>query len=127
MGGFGDNDVFYCKVHSPVLLIEFDLHKGVFLNNDEPKKFHIHVVVRTPNGKDYGRTCCGSIWSSFTGRRPNPPGALLELQHTIHLSHAGVERLGRHIIRRPGAQALLHTGDVPEDGGATMGGTSTCL
>jgi hypothetical protein len=55
MGGFGDNDVFYYKVHSPVLLIEFDMHKGVFLNNDEPEKFHIHVVVRTPNGNDYGK------------------------------------------------------------------------
>jgi uncharacterized protein DUF3500 len=55
MGGFGDNDLFYSKVHGPVLLIEFDMHKGVFLNNDEPKKFHIHVVVRTPNGNDYGK------------------------------------------------------------------------
>jgi hypothetical protein len=54
MGGFGDNDVFYYKVHSPVLLVEFDMHKGVFLNNDEPEKFHIHIMVRTPNGNDYG-------------------------------------------------------------------------
>jgi hypothetical protein len=29
--------VFYYKVHSPVLLVEFDMHKGVFLNNDEPE------------------------------------------------------------------------------------------
>jgi hypothetical protein len=55
MGGFGDHDVFYYKVHSPVLLVEFDMHKGVFLNNDEPEKFHIHIVVRTPNGNDYGK------------------------------------------------------------------------
>jgi uncharacterized protein DUF3500 len=55
MGGFGDNDVFYYKVHSPVLLVEFDMHKGVFLDNDEPEKFHIHVVVRAPNGNDYGK------------------------------------------------------------------------
>jgi uncharacterized protein DUF3500 len=47
MGGFGDNDVFYYKVHSPVLLVEFDMHKGVFLDNDEPEKFHIHAMVRT--------------------------------------------------------------------------------
>ena len=55
MGGFGDNDVFYYKVHNQVLLVEFDMHKGVFLNNDEPEKFHIHIVVRTPNGNDYGK------------------------------------------------------------------------
>jgi len=55
MGGCGDNDVFYYKVHSPVLLVEFDMHKGVFLDNDEPEKFHIHIMVRTPNGNDYGK------------------------------------------------------------------------
>ncbi len=55
IGGFGDNDTFYYKVYSPVLLIEFDMHKGVFLANDEPQKFHIHITLRTPNGNDYGR------------------------------------------------------------------------
>ena len=55
IGGFGDNDTFYYKIHSPVLLVEFDMHKGVFLNNDEPEKFHVHTVVRTPNGNDYGK------------------------------------------------------------------------
>ena len=54
IGGYGDNDTFYYKIHSPVLLVEFDMHKGVFLNNDEPEKFHVHTVVRTPNGNDYG-------------------------------------------------------------------------
>jgi hypothetical protein len=49
------NRVFYYKVHSPVLLVEFDMHKGVFLDNDEPEKFHIHIMVRTPNGNDYGK------------------------------------------------------------------------
>ena len=39
----------------PVLLVEFDRHKGVFLDNDEPEKFHIHIIVRTPNGNDYGK------------------------------------------------------------------------
>jgi len=38
-----------------VLLIEFDHHRGVFLDNDEPEQFHAHSVVRTPNGNDYGR------------------------------------------------------------------------
>jgi Protein of unknown function (DUF3500) len=52
MGGFGENNVFY-KVYSPVLLIEFGMHKRVFLSNDEPEKFHIHIIVRTPNGNHY--------------------------------------------------------------------------
>jgi hypothetical protein len=38
-----------------VPLTELDVHKGVFLNNDAPEKLHIHIVVRTPNGNDYGK------------------------------------------------------------------------
>jgi hypothetical protein len=55
IGGTGADDAFYYKLHSPVVLIEFDCHKGVFLEADEPLPFHTHVVVRTPNGNDYGR------------------------------------------------------------------------
>jgi hypothetical protein len=45
---------FYYKLHSPVILIEFDHHPGIFLDNDEPEPFHVHTIVRTPNGGDYG-------------------------------------------------------------------------
>ncbi len=45
---------FYYKIHSPVVLIEFDHHVGVFLDNNEPERFHAHTLVRTPNGNDYG-------------------------------------------------------------------------
>jgi hypothetical protein len=55
MGGFGEGAVFYYKVHSPVILIEFDHHRGVFLDVEEPVPFHIHTIVRTPNGNDYGK------------------------------------------------------------------------
>ncbi len=55
IGGYGANDTYYYKVHSPVILIEFDMHRGVFLDNDEPEKFHVHTMVRTPNGNDYGK------------------------------------------------------------------------
>lgn len=55
IGGFGDRDAFYYKVHSPVIMVEFDHHSGVFLNNKEPLPFHIHTLVRTPNGNDYGK------------------------------------------------------------------------
>jgi hypothetical protein len=55
IGGFGDYDPFYYRIQSPVLLMEFDHHAGVFLTNDEPKKYHIHTIHRYPNGNDYGR------------------------------------------------------------------------
>jgi hypothetical protein len=54
IGGFGDEDPFYYRIQSPVILVEFDHHSGVFLGNEEPKKFHIHTLLRTPNGGDYG-------------------------------------------------------------------------
>jgi hypothetical protein len=54
IGGRGDDDPFYYRIQSPVVLVEFDHHAGVFLSNSEPKKFHTHTLVRTPNGNDYG-------------------------------------------------------------------------
>ncbi|KAH7376751.1 hypothetical protein B0T11DRAFT_346887 [Plectosphaerella cucumerina] len=54
IGGFGDDDAFYYRIQSPVVIIEFDHHSGVFLTNKEPAKFHIHTLLRTPNGGDYG-------------------------------------------------------------------------
>ena len=55
MGGADEDSVFYYRVHSPVILIEFDHQNGIFLDNDEPSRNHIHTVVRTPNGNDYGK------------------------------------------------------------------------
>ena len=55
MGGTEDEDVFYYRVHSPVILIEFDHLRGIALENDVPTRDHIHTVVRTPNGNDYGK------------------------------------------------------------------------
>lgn len=54
IGHFGDNDPFYYRIQSPVVIIEFDHHSGVFLTNKEPAKFHIHTLLRTPNAGDYG-------------------------------------------------------------------------
>ncbi|KAJ5001056.1 hypothetical protein K4K48_001907 [Colletotrichum sp. SAR 10_66] len=54
IGGYGDQDPFYYRVQSPVILVEFDHHSGVFLTNKEPAKFHIHTLLRTPNAGDYG-------------------------------------------------------------------------
>ncbi|KAL3481303.1 hypothetical protein BJX99DRAFT_253606 [Aspergillus californicus] len=55
IGRFGNDDAFYYRIQSPVILIEFDHHSGVFLLNKEPAKYHIHTIIRTPNGNDYGR------------------------------------------------------------------------
>ena len=54
IGGTDDESPFYYRIQSPVLIIEFDHHAGVFLGNPTPEKFHIHTLVRTPNGNDYG-------------------------------------------------------------------------
>ena len=54
IGGFQDSDPFYYRIQSPVILVEFDHHSGVFLNNAHPAKFHIHTLLRTPNAGDYG-------------------------------------------------------------------------
>jgi hypothetical protein len=54
IGGFDENSPFYYRIQSPVVFIEFDHHAGVFLTNPQPAKFHVHTIVRTPNGNDYG-------------------------------------------------------------------------
>lgn len=54
IGGFSEESPFYYRVQSPVTFIEFDHHAGVFLTNAKPAKFHVHTIVRTPNGNDYG-------------------------------------------------------------------------
>jgi fructose-1,6-bisphosphatase/inositol monophosphatase family enzyme len=58
-GGTGDDDPFYYRVHSPVILIEFDHHPGVAFDNWVPTRHHVHTVVRTPNGGDYGTDLLG--------------------------------------------------------------------
>lgn len=55
IGGFGDDDPFYFRIQSPVILVELDHHSGVFLTNKEPAKYHTHTIVRTPNAGDYGQ------------------------------------------------------------------------
>jgi hypothetical protein len=55
IGPCDDTSPFYYRVQSPVVLIEFDHQRGVHLQNDEPTRAHIHTIVRTPNGNDYGK------------------------------------------------------------------------
>jgi len=52
--------VFYYRIHSPVILIEFDHQVPANLKQyakepNAPNSQHIHVIVRTPNGNDYGK------------------------------------------------------------------------
>lgn len=41
--------MFYYRVRSPVILIEFD-HPHPIARSDTPTRNHTHTVVRTPNG-----------------------------------------------------------------------------
>ncbi len=55
IGGTEPGEVYYCRFQSPVLIVELDHHCGVFLDYDVPQRFHVHTVMRVPNGNDYGR------------------------------------------------------------------------
>ncbi|KAK3498174.1 hypothetical protein B0T13DRAFT_252640 [Neurospora crassa] len=61
IGEFGNDDAFYYRIQSPVVIVEFDHHSGVFLTNKEPAKFHIHTLLRTPNAGDYGMALRGLL------------------------------------------------------------------
>ena len=57
VGETGDDAVFYYRVHSPVVLVEFDHQRPVFMRSlpRTPQRQHVHAVIRTPNGNDYGK------------------------------------------------------------------------
>ena len=59
IGETGKDSVFYYRIHSPVILIEFDHQNPANLRHlsdpRKPNREHIHSVVRTPNGNDYGK------------------------------------------------------------------------
>jgi hypothetical protein len=71
IGGTDEDSTFYYRIQSPVVMIEFDQHSGVFLTNERPERFHIHTLVRTPNGNDYGADLLRQHYErSHRGRRP---------------------------------------------------------
>jgi hypothetical protein len=60
IGGTQSDSAFYYRVQSPVILIEFDHQRPANLarfaqDPNKPTQQHIHCVVRTPNGNDYGK------------------------------------------------------------------------
>jgi hypothetical protein len=59
IGGTEPDSVFYYRIQSPVILIEFDHQTPANLRRGDgprvPGRDHIHTVTRTPNGNDYGK------------------------------------------------------------------------
>ncbi|MDX2222904.1 MAG: DUF3500 domain-containing protein [Rhodospirillaceae bacterium] len=59
IGGTDADAVFYYRIHSPVILIEFDHQSPANIptppDQRKPTRAHIHTVMRTPNGNDYGK------------------------------------------------------------------------
>jgi hypothetical protein len=73
IGGCDDESPFYYRIHSPVILIEFDHQPGIALDNDEPSRNHIHTLVRTPNGNDYGKDLLRQHYEQFDHSHPHTP------------------------------------------------------
>ena len=59
VGPVSDQAAYYYRITSPVIMIEFDHQSPANLRHlatsDAPQRDHIHVVIRTPNGNDYGK------------------------------------------------------------------------
>jgi hypothetical protein len=70
VGGTSADAVFYYRIHSPVILIEFDHQKPIALGDRSgpPTRAHIHALVRTPNGNDYGK----DLLRQHYERHPHP-------------------------------------------------------
>jgi hypothetical protein len=71
VGGTEPGSVFYYRVQSPVILIEFDHQSPVAMRGlarGVPTRQHIHSVVRTPNGNDYGK----DLLRQHYERHPHP-------------------------------------------------------
>ena len=71
IGGTGDDSVFYYRIQSPVILIEFDHQLLVNTRRANPgvprvpNRQHIHCVIRTPNGNDYGKDLLRQHYALF--------------------------------------------------------------
>jgi hypothetical protein len=66
-GSTEPDGVFYYRIHSPVLYIEFD-HQGPTAlagPRDAATRNHVHSVVRTPNGNDYGKDLLRQHYEAF--------------------------------------------------------------
>jgi hypothetical protein len=41
------------------------LQRGIAFDNDAPSRHHVHTVVRTPNGNEYGRDLLRQLHARF--------------------------------------------------------------
>jgi len=74
IGGWDDEvSPFYYRIHSPVVLIEFDHQGPIALEGDKRTRDHIHTVVRTPNGNDYGADLLRQHYERYDHSRPDTP------------------------------------------------------
>ena len=72
IGGTDAASVFYYRIQSPVVLIEFDHQQPIAMRElprGVPTRQHIHTVIRTPNGNDYGK----DLLRQHYARHPHPP------------------------------------------------------
>jgi hypothetical protein len=71
VGATDNNAVFYYRIQSPVILIEFDhelpgpLGQNPVYASSVPTRNHIHTIVRTPNGNDYGKALLAEHLAAF--------------------------------------------------------------
>jgi hypothetical protein len=73
IGACDKSSPFYYRILSPVILIEFDHLPGIIWDNHEPTRDHIHTVVRTPNGNDYGRDLLRQHYLQHDHAHPHSP------------------------------------------------------
>ncbi len=73
IGACDESSPFYYRIYSPVILIEFDHLPGIIWDNAEPTRDHIHTVVRTPNGNDYGRDLLRQHYEQHDHSHPHTP------------------------------------------------------
>lgn len=73
--GSWDDEVspFYYRVHGPVVLIEFDHQAPVALEGPARTRNHIHTLVRTPNGNDYGTDLLRQHYERYDHSHPDTP------------------------------------------------------
>jgi Protein of unknown function (DUF3500) len=66
-GSMEADGVFYYRIHNPVLYIEFDHQGPTALSGprDVATRNHIHSVVRTPNGNDYGKDLLRQHYAAY--------------------------------------------------------------
>jgi hypothetical protein len=79
--------VFYYRIHSPVILIEFDHQARIAPHRTTtPTREHIHTVVRTPNGNDYGKDLLRQHHENHRhGAAPGPGTAVIAAPFVLFL------------------------------------------